>query len=113
MKILYLCGFRGLLKHPVLAVLSSSSSHFPEDRHIWRYTQEVEGTALEKRQVGDPGAWVRIPLSPFIIGKKYSHDREYKNVVTGKSVVISILMRVRQLLFTEFLQKFWKRQLFL
>ncbi len=48
-----------------------------------------------------------------LIGNKYSHDREYKNVATGKSVVISILMRVRQLLFTEFLQKFWKRQLFL
>ena len=29
----------------------------------WRCTQEVEGTALEMRQVGFPGAWVRLPPS--------------------------------------------------
>ncbi len=31
----------------------------------WRCTQEVEGTALEMRQVGFPGAWVRLPPSPL------------------------------------------------
>ena len=31
----------------------------------WRCTQEVEGTALEMRQVGFPDAWVRLPPSPL------------------------------------------------
>ena len=31
----------------------------------------VEGTALEKRQVGNPGAWVQIPPSPLQRGCRF------------------------------------------
>ena len=40
---------------------------------IWRSTQEVEGTPLERVQVVNSGARVQIPPSPLAVGECQKH----------------------------------------
>ena len=58
---------------------------------IWRSTQEVEGTPLERVQVVNSGARVQIPPSPLAVGKCQKH---LKKVVDKQRLLVIRLSKL-------------------